>query len=169
VDPPIHRRGAGSRAGREATKTHAERRFTLDAGTVQELGAHHRRTVERAFTCDATIDTDGFVFSHEHDCSRPWRPDFVTATFTRLRRLANVPGVRFHDLRHLHASYLIDAGVPVSTVAQRLDHAQTSTTHNIFVHALEARDAVAAGLHPCLRTHVQTHTSSGPRAYPGCP
>jgi integrase len=128
------------------TKTHAERRFTLDAGTIRELEAHHRRMEERALTCDATTDADGFVFSHEPDCSRPWRPDFVTATFTRLRRLANVPGVRFHDLRHLHASYLIDAGIPVSTVAQRLGHAQTSTTHNIYVHALEARDAVAAGL-----------------------
>jgi hypothetical protein len=83
------------------TKTHAERRFTLDAGTIEELGAHHRRMEERALTCDATVDADGFVFSHKPDCSRPWRPDFVTATFTRLRRLANVPGVRFHDYADL--------------------------------------------------------------------
>lgn len=138
--------GQGLELVEKPTKTHAERRFALDAGTVEELGVHRQRMVERAGICGTTLADDGFVFSHDADCGRPWRPDYVTATFTRLRRLGNVPGVRFHDLRHMHASYLLDAGIPVSTVAQRLGHAQTSTTYNIYAHALDARDAVAAEL-----------------------
>lgn len=79
----------------KATKTHAERRFTLDAGTISELRAHRDRISKRALACDATIDANRFMFSRQPDCGRPWRPDYVTATFTRLRRLADAPGVRF--------------------------------------------------------------------------
>lgn len=52
---------------------------------------------------------------------------------------AELPHIRFHDLRHLHASLLIAAGVPLATVSERLRHATTSITSNLYGHTL--RDA----------------------------
>jgi hypothetical protein len=52
--------------------------------------------------------------------------------------------VRLHDLRHLHATQLLAAGVPVRTVSGRLGHANAATTLNVYGHFLEASDRQAA-------------------------
>ena len=51
-----------------------------------------------------------------------------------------------HGLRHTHATILIAAGIPVVTVSNRLGHSDTSTTLNIYAHALPSteRQAVEA-------------------------
>ena len=54
------------------------------------------------------------------------------------------PDVRLHDLRHLHATQLLAAGVPVRTVSGRLGHANAATTLNVYAHFLEASDRDAA-------------------------
>lgn len=58
--------------------------------------------------------------------------------WTTLRRYAekeNLPSVRVHDLRHSHASLLIEQGVSVIDIANRLGHAKPTTTINIYSHA----------------------------------
>jgi len=44
--------------------------------------------------------------------------------------------VRFHDLRHTHASQLHNAGVPVKVVSERLGHATASITLDVYSHLL---------------------------------
>jgi integrase len=46
----------------------------------------------------------------------------------------------------MHASYLLDAGVPLHTVSRRLGHERASTTSDIYGHAIDARDQGAAEL-----------------------
>ena len=50
----------------------------------------------------------------------------------------------FHALRHTHATMLIEAGVPVKTVSERLGHSSARTTLEIYVHVTDAmrNDAV---------------------------
>lgn len=43
------------------------------------------------------------------------------------------PGI--HDLRHTHASWLLDAGVSIHAVQQRLGHSDVMTTLRIYGHA----------------------------------
>lgn len=74
----------------------------------------------------------------------PWRPDGVTARFVKLREREGLPGVRLHDLRHFVATRMLAAGVPVTTVAGRLGHANTSTTLNVYAHFVESSDRDAA-------------------------
>lgn len=54
------------------------------------------------------------------------------------------PGLRFHDLRHTHASLLLAAGEPIPNVAARLGHANASTTLRIYAHAIEGTERSAA-------------------------
>ena len=42
----------------------------------------------------------------------------------------------FHDLRRTHASQLLNAGVPVKVVSERLGHATTSITLDVYSHVL---------------------------------
>ena len=47
-----------------------------------------------------------------------------------------LPHARMHDLRHLHATTLLLAGVPVHIVAARLGHADPAVTLRVYSHVL---------------------------------
>jgi integrase len=66
---------------------------------------------------------EALVFpSPEGDLSLPRHPDPITKQF-RLRAIKlGFPGLRFHDLRGSHGTWLLDKGAPVHTVAKRLGH-----------------------------------------------
>lgn len=55
-----------------------------------------------------------------------------------------LPLIPFHGLRHTSATLLIASQQDVKTVSNRLGHAQTSTTMNIYAHALKESDRKAA-------------------------
>ena len=45
------------------------------------------------------------------------------------------PTLRFHDLRHSYATWLVSDGVPVNVAQRPMGHEQASTTLNRYVHA----------------------------------
>ncbi|MBQ0893904.1 tyrosine-type recombinase/integrase [Micromonospora sp. U56] len=47
-------------------------------------------------------------------------------------------GLRFHDLRHSYATWLVSDGVPINDVARVMGHEQISTTLDRYTHAFEA-------------------------------
>lgn len=49
---------------------------------------------------------------------------------------SQIPHARLHDLRHLHATTLLLAGVPVHVVAARLGHADPAVTLRVYSHVL---------------------------------
>ena len=55
-----------------------------------------------------------------------------------------LPEIPLHGLRHTSATLLISQNVDVRTVSGRLGHAQTSTTMDIYSHALKKMDEKAA-------------------------
>lgn len=55
-----------------------------------------------------------------------------------------LPDIPLHGLRHTSATLLISQNIDVRTVSNRLGHAQTSTTMNIYSHSLQKMDSKAA-------------------------
>jgi integrase len=55
-----------------------------------------------------------------------------------------LPAVTPHGLRHLHASLLLNEGLPVTAVSARLGHANPAITLKVYAHALAGQDAQAA-------------------------
>jgi integrase len=49
-----------------------------------------------------------------------------------------------HNLRHTHASQLIDAGVDIVTISKRLGHAKPDITLRIYAHLFRKDDGKAA-------------------------
>ncbi|HEX2417516.1 MAG TPA: site-specific integrase, partial [Micromonosporaceae bacterium] len=49
-------------------------------------------------------------------------------------------GLRFHDLRHSYATWLVSDGLPVNVVQRVMGHARASTTLNLYTHAPEDYD-----------------------------
>ena len=53
-------------------------------------------------------------------------------------------GLRFHELRHTHATLLIADGVDVKTVQMRLGHSSAVVTMTCYAHAIPLSDGAAA-------------------------
>ena len=75
---------------------------------------------------------------------RPVYPRTWDDAFERAIKRADVPKIRFHDVRHTHASLLLAGGVNPKVVAERLGHSQISTTLDIYSHVLPQIQSAAA-------------------------
>jgi integrase len=47
-----------------------------------------------------------------------------------------LPRFNIHDLRHTHATHLLQEGWPIATVSRRLGHANPAITLSIYAHAI---------------------------------
>ena len=70
----------------------------------------------------------------EEDRMFPVSSDSVRDILTRRSKTAGVKRIRIHDLRHSHASLLINMNITPLMVSERLGHEKVETTLNIYSH-----------------------------------
>jgi len=125
------------------TKGGRSRVVSIDTETVAILCEYQQQqNDERLAAGSVWNDHDGLVFTSRW--GEPLYPDTVTALMSKLIREHNksasdpeaLPHARLHDLRHLHATTLLLAGVPVHVVAARLGHADPAVTLRVYSHVL---------------------------------
>ncbi|MDR5703945.1 MAG: site-specific integrase [Armatimonadota bacterium] len=68
----------------------------------------------------------------------------VRRDFRRVIERAGLPRIRFHDLRHIHASYLARAGVPPKVAQERLGHSTLTFTMKVYTYTLAGMQEQAA-------------------------
>jgi len=85
---------------------------------------------------------DGLVFSGPQ--GEPWKAASIATLFRGIAKRAGVGHLRFHDLRHTAASLMIERGVPITTVAETLGHANTATTMSVYAHSVKGAEDLAA-------------------------
>jgi integrase len=127
-----------------APKTARGRRsVALDPTTVEALKAHRtRQLAERVALGIGRPAADDLVFSNP-DAS-PVNPAQFSDRFDRLVKAAGVPRIRFHDLRHTHATLALLAGIPAKVVSDRLGHSTVAITLDTYSHVLPALQEDAA-------------------------
>ncbi len=81
------------------------------------------------------------------------RNTFRTRGWVPATRQAGLDGVRVHDLRHAHASWLLAGGADLKTVMDRLGHTQIQTTQK-YLHALPDADDKALAAFQRTRNHT---------------
>ena len=59
-------------------------------------------------------------------------------------KATSLPYITAHSLRHTNATLSIANGMPLTTVAHRLGHANAGTTTKIYAHAIKSADEAAA-------------------------
>ncbi|MDW5300681.1 MAG: tyrosine-type recombinase/integrase [Sedimentibacter sp.] len=72
-----------------------------------------------------------------------YNPASFSRLYTWTRDNRNLPKVRFHDLRHIHATILYQNGIKAKVIQERLGHSNISTTLDIYTHLFK-EDQVAA-------------------------
>jgi hypothetical protein len=123
----------GGRPVEFRVKTRTSRRTVdLDGHTMRELDRWRRRLRRDGLPCGP----DDWMFCNAS--GRFLNPDSVSQLFDRLLRRMGLTRIRFHDLRHAHASLLIAVGVPVKVVSERLGH--SSRLHHAHLPTRPAGD-----------------------------
>ncbi len=121
----------------------SRRSVTLDETTAAGLRAHRVAQLEERLGLGlGSPESDGLVFTNlEGD---PVHPERFSDRFGQLIREAEVPRIRFHDLRHTHATLALSAGIHPKVVSERLGHATISITLDTYSHAIPAMQEEAA-------------------------
>jgi len=119
----------------------ARRAIALDDTTLTIL-AGWRAFQAAEFAAVGIINQEGWVFTDGG--GEPVHPHAVYEAFRRIVHNADVPSIRFHDLRHTHGSLLIQDGIPVKVVSERLGHANIAFTMQTYQHVLPGMQADAA-------------------------
>ena len=68
------------------------------------------------------------------EIGEPLNPDFVSRSFKRDLKAAKLPEIRFHDLRHGHATMLLELGEDIKVISDRLGHSSIAMTGDIYAH-----------------------------------
>ena len=71
-------------------------------------------------------------------------PATISWHLERLIKATGAPPIRLHDLRHTHATLGLAAGVPVKVMSERLGHASTQITMDLYSHVIPGMQADAA-------------------------
>lgn len=79
-----------------------------------------------------------------------WFRDFI--------RAHDLPDISIHSLRHTNATLMINSGIPLTTIAARLGHADPTTTSKIYIHAIQSADAAEAEQLDLIFTSRQSAT-----------
>ena len=127
----------------EAKTSGSRRKIMLPTFVVESLRRHHVRQLERRVNMGSKWVKDEFVFSN---CYGGYKDaNQLRLEFYRLLKAADLPLIRFHDLRHSAATILLGMGVHPKIVQELLGHSNISTTMDIYSHVLPSMQKEAMG------------------------
>ncbi len=143
--------GQGSIVGEPKT-TSGRRNVLLTPLAVAALRRHRTRQAEQRLRAVFWDDLD-LVFANEIG-------RYIGATnlrlrsFKRLLERAELPSIRFHDLRHTAATLLLAQNVNVKIVSEMMGHANIAITLDTYSHVLPTMQADAVGKMEALFTRA---------------
>jgi integrase len=123
------RQVVGGRSVEVPVKTRTSRPCVdLDPGTEPVL--ERRRQSQQSD--GHPVELSDPIFSNHH--GEPGHAESISQLFDRHLTRTDIPRIRFHDLRHTHASLLVAAGTPIQVVSERLGHAHPGFTMATYQH-----------------------------------
>jgi integrase len=129
------------------------RTVTLTPQTVELLRRHKAQQAATKLANRGIYQDFGLVFAkdwwnlcrHGETLGHPLQSNAIgQGEFKRILAQAGVHSIKFHGLRHTCATLLLQAGVPVHVVQERLGHKRIEVTLGIHAHVLPSIQQDAA-------------------------
>jgi integrase len=126
----------------------SKRKIILLDYTINMLKEARKKQLENKLMLGDEYVNSNFVVQQWN--GKPYNPKYISRNFRRvikeygIAEELKIPSIRFHDLRHTHATLLLKAGVNPKVVAERLGHTTVNMTLNTYSHVLPdmQKDAV---------------------------
>lgn len=121
---------------REETKTKYSRRtIEITDGLIKKL-LEFKRWQEIYLDAISIKNYDGFIITSESGTVKDPN-SYTNVVFKRILKRAELSqSIRFHDLRHTHATQLLQAGVDIKSVSHRLGHSSIRITLDTYAHVI---------------------------------
>lgn len=123
-------------------KSGRARTVSLSTTVLAELKAHRAKQAEEQLRLGIRPDENSFVVAQID--GKPLQPRSLTHEWMRLIQKTTLPRIRFHDLRHTHATQLLSAGVHPKVASERLGHSTIGITLDLYSHVMPGMQADAA-------------------------
>jgi len=124
------------------TKTGRARTVALPSLVVDELRRHRIEQAQELLKIGIRQDVESFVYARED--GRPVQPRSLTHAWDQFRARTTLPRIRFHDLRHSHATHLLAGNIHPKIASERLGHSKVGITLDLYSHVLPGMQADAA-------------------------
>lgn len=80
--------------------------------------------------------TSQYIFQHPFKPNIPANPHTVSTHFKRFLIKNNIKPIRFHDLRHIHATLLLNKNINYKILSKRLGHSSVYFTLQTYTHVI---------------------------------
>lgn len=124
-----------------STKTQkSERTIKVDDLVIQQLKSYRTTVKALLLTYGRKLNEelskdDSFIFLSPYT-GEPFISTGLNAIFNRTVKAAELPATTIHGLRHTHATILMNNGIPVKAIAERLGNTP-EMIHTVYGHVLK--------------------------------
>ena len=138
------------------------RTVALSATVVEELRVHQLQQAEELLRLGIRQLDATFVYARED--GEPMQPRSLTHAWQQILSRTMLPRIRFHDLRHAHATHLLSNGVHPKVASERLGHSRVGITLDLYSHVLPGmQEDAAARVDEALRQALKKRSSANVR------
>ena len=123
-------------------KSGKSRTVALPAMMVAALRAHRRRQAEELLQIGVRVTDDTFVCARRD--GKPLQPQSVSHAWDHFVKASKLPRIRFHDLRHSHATIMLASNIHPKIVSERLGHSKVAITLDTYSHVIPGMQEEAA-------------------------
>ena len=121
-----------------------KRAIALGENAIQILHAIRGRQQLLASELGDTVGQEDYAITDE--LGKRLDPDRLSREFQRIRKIAGLPHLTLHGLRHTGNSYLLANGANIKLIAERMGHSDPNITLRIYSHILPAAHIEAADM-----------------------
>jgi integrase len=126
----------------KAPKSGKGRTVALPAMVVTELRAHRLRQAQELLALGVRLSDETFVCARED--GKAQQPQSITHGWVRFLRSTKLPQIRFHDLRHSHATIMLASNIHPKVVSERRGHSRVAITLDTYSHVIPGMQEEAA-------------------------
>jgi len=118
------------------------RTVALPAIVVSELRAHRLRQAQDLLQLGVRLNDETFICARED--GEALQPNSIGHAWDRFLASTKLPRIRFHDLRHSHATIMLKSNIHPKIVSERLGHSRVALTMDNYSHVIPGMQEGAA-------------------------
>ncbi len=131
----------GTKLIREPKTQKSRRNISMTPSLVLQLKDYQTAQATLRLLADNPVVHDNLIFADLD--GNPINPDTITSAFAKIAKRAGFK-LRFHDLRHTHATLMLKSGIHPKIVSERLGHATVAFTLDTYTHVVPGLQEAAA-------------------------
>lgn len=138
------------------TKSGKARNVSLSQTVVDELRKWKARQAQEFLRLGVRPDKSTFIVTKED--GQPIQPRSLTHEWDRLIAKTKLPRIRLHDLRHSHATHMLQSNINPKIASERLGHSKVGITLDLYSHGMPGmQEDAAAKVDAALRAAAKSN------------